>query len=72
MARKNNKFDELRSVSWLMGLMTGFNSSQSQKNPIQNVSAKQMELWMDNYCKANPLKTVFNGGQILMMELLKK
>jgi hypothetical protein len=35
-------------------------------------SANQVFLWMDNYCKTNPLKTVGDGGWVLFKELRKK
>lgn len=35
-------------------------------------SAQQVYVWMDNYCKANPLKTVTEAGYELVVELMEK
>lgn len=67
-----NHFSETRANAWLVGFMTGLNFSEREGDPLKKASAAQIFLWMDNFCKANPLKTVVDGGQILMMELEKK
>jgi len=68
--RKNHPMEELRTISWLSGFMTGLNfGDQFRNDPLKRVSADQIALWMDNYCRANPLRSVANGGEILMMEL---
>lgn len=72
IARKGNNFTDIRTNSWLMGFMTGLNFDGRGKNLLSKVSAEQIFLWMDNYCKANPLDTVVKGGQILMEELDKR
>jgi hypothetical protein len=41
-------------------------------DPLATISAQQIYLWMDNYCRANPLKTVDEGGILLYEEILKK
>jgi hypothetical protein len=52
--------------------MTGLNlGDEKERDSLQKVSAQQIFLWMDNYCKANPLKTVVTGGYDLMDELRK-
>jgi hypothetical protein len=64
--------------AWLLGYMSGLNTLHDievlkPKNPLDNISsANQIFLWMDNYCKTNPLKTVGDGGWLLFKELRKK
>lgn len=61
--------------SWLWGFMSGLNLlndylDRTPKDPLDQLdSAQQMNLWMDNYCQANPLETVSRGGAILYEEL---
>jgi hypothetical protein len=63
---------------WLLGYMSGLNTLHDieelkPKSPLGNInSANQIFLWMDNYCKTNPLKTVGDGGWALFKELRKK
>jgi len=69
--------------TWLLGFLSGQNrvwlfwSRQTVKgelsDPLDKLnSADQAFLWMDNYCRANPLKLVSNGGIDLFTELLMK
>lgn len=63
--------------AWLLGFMSGMNANHQVlrpelKDPLDPLnSADQIFLWMDNYCKANPLKTVGDGGVALFTELLR-
>lgn len=63
---------------WLLGYMSGLNVMHDVQNlkpesPLGKLnSADQSFLWMDNYCKTNPLKTVVDGGWELFKELRKK
>ncbi|MDM0117529.1 hypothetical protein QTI66_36050 [Variovorax sp. J22R133] len=42
-------------------------------DPLHNLtSADQAYLWMDNYCKANPLKGVADGAADLFIEVQQK
>ena len=64
--------------TWLLGYMSGLNvmhdvENLKPQNPLNKLnSADQIFLWMDNYCKNNPLKTVIDGGWALFKELRKK
>ena len=63
---------------WLLGYMSGLNTLHDiedlkPESPLKKInSANQVFLWMDNYCKTNPLKTVGDGGWVLFKELRKK
>jgi hypothetical protein len=63
---------------WLMGYLTGLNwlhdmVGNNPKDPLDALnSADQAYLWMDNWCKANPLKKVTTGGVELFIELMGK
>lgn len=63
--------------SWLLGYMSGLSSMHEKtgKNddPLDKVnSSEQIFLWMDNYCKSNPLNNVYQGGDALFIELMQK
>lgn len=60
--------------AWLMGYVSGLNTefyeSSSGKDPLGKLnSAEQMYLWVDNYCKENPLSELKSAGYLLLEEL---
>ena len=65
--------------SWFMGYLSGFNGGLltlgkgTLGDPLSKLGpSDQAILWMDNYCKANSLKTVGEGAQILFLEIFKR
>lgn len=63
--------------SWLMGYLSGLNSalsdSKTNLDPLNELSsASQAYLWMDNYCKDNPLSAVPEAANTLFLELLAR
>lgn len=68
-------FSNPSAVTWLAGYLSGLNAATPypNKDPLDKLnSGAQMKLWMDNYCKANPLETVGGGANELYRELAKK
>lgn len=53
---------------WLLGYLSGLNmawngNDKKPYDPLSKLSSRdQAYLWMDNYCKANPLKNVSTGA----------
>ena len=44
--------------SWVMGYISGVNNARSGKEDFSNgVSPTAIGLWLDNYCKGNPMAT---------------
>jgi hypothetical protein len=67
----------LRTIDefWLLGFMSGLNISGSphlKKDFLFDVTNQQIELWMDNYCRNNPLNKVVDGATTLAHELSAK
>ncbi len=68
-------FQQQFSKSWLAGYLSGINGSGFYSDGtdfIEGVSGAQTFLWMDNYCKTNPLNTVSQGANQLIRELYTK
>ena len=63
--------DQLASVGWLIGYLNGV-AVWSDVDILLKADGESLMLWMDNYCKANPLESVAHGGLLLGVELLKK
>ena len=63
------------SSQWLLGFLSGLNSglASPKKDYLNSLnSADQAILWMDNYCRNNPLSSVQIGANTLFEELMKK
>lgn len=68
-----SKYATLGNRAWLTGFLSGLNWDEYYKKALNKVSsAEQIFLWMDNYCKTNPLEKVGSGAKILMEELKKQ
>ncbi len=71
--KEDKEYQKALSQTWLLGYMTGLNLADTQgRDSLRKVSAQQIFLWMDNFCKARPLENVSDGGHDLMAELRKK
>jgi len=60
---------------WLIGFLSGVNIAlaTSKIDPLDQLSSGgQAYLWMDKYCKNNPLENVAKGASELYVELIKK
>ena len=64
--------------AWLLGFLSGLAFLHARKdfkpvNPLDSVSsAEQMFVWMDNYCKTNPLGNVTEGAVELFDEIVDR
>ena len=56
---------------WLLGYLSGLASS-SGVNILGDKDEESIYLWIDNYCKANPLDTLSDGSNELFGEQEKK
>jgi hypothetical protein len=56
---------------WLLGYVSGL-AVASGTDKLKSTDSASIELWMDNYCRANPLKYVDEGGTVLFNELGEK
>ena len=62
--------------AWLLGYLSGMNKIHNatggkSNDPLNALnSADQAYLWMDNWCKENPLKKVGAGAMDLFIELM--
>lgn len=59
------------NISWLSGYLSGV-AVGSKVDFLKTVDVNSLDLWMNNYCTKNPLKTVGEGADILVIELKKK
>lgn len=66
--------------SWLLGYLSGQNrmwrlmqKAKPAADPLSEItSAQQAYLWMDKYCRENPLSDVADGADVLFLQLVLK
>jgi hypothetical protein len=59
--------------AWLVGFLSGINVTGITDDSLKKIqSTSQIYLWMDNYCKANPLQMVSDGAYKLLAELVTR
>lgn len=69
---------ELMNKLWLVGYLSGLNlgfSLDERRKPFNyfaGVTTGQIYLWMDNYCRANPLSSAMIGSSELYKEKSNK
>lgn len=56
---------------WLIGFMSGLALGKDD-DILEGTDPQSIYLWMDNYCKANPLNDITYGGVDLYYELKKQ
>lgn len=61
----------LGNASWLLGYLSGLAAS-SGKDYLSGTDNTSIYKWMDNYCRANPLRDVSSGGNALAAESARK
>lgn len=70
---KSRELGSTSPPSWLLGFLSGANVYGSHKvDLLKNVDHDSLFLWMDKYCKENPLEFMEAGARLLLNELLKK
>lgn len=58
-------------MTWFSGYAT-MASGQSNVNYFKGTDTKSVQLWLENYCRANPLSTFNDAAVNAMVELHKK
>lgn len=61
----------LGNASWLLGYVSGL-AVASGRDYLSGTDNSTIYKWMDNYCRANPLRDVGSGGNALAADLAKK
>ncbi len=70
-SRKSGGISEIAPQAWIVGYLSGI-SVESGKDILASTDANSLYLWMDKYCRDNPLERLDNGGYNLFIELARK
>jgi hypothetical protein len=57
---------------WVLGFLSGVSTDNKGHDILGDVDAESLFLWIDNYCKSNPLQKVESASEALAVELIKK
>lgn len=68
--KEMNRIPILITRSWFLGYLSG-RADESGKNFLKGTDNESIFLWLDNYCRANPGKTLDSGGIDLARELMQ-
>jgi hypothetical protein len=55
-------------LQWLLAFVSGFNSAE--RGQQVRVDPAGMDLWMRKWCNQHPVKTVFEGAEAFIVEML--
>ena len=69
--RSNHDWAALADESKLAGYLSGI-ASASRKDFLRNTDSDSLFLWVDNYCQENPLDNLYDAGNKLSRELIRK
>lgn len=69
--REAKSVNEMTAEFWLVGYLSGL-AMLSNKDFLANTDTTSIYLWMDNYCKTNPLETIIDAGFKLGIELMNR
>lgn len=69
--RADDKLETIANNVWLLGFLSGM-AVKSGKDILKGTDNPSIFLWVDNYCRANPLKTPGDAGDALFEELVKQ
>ena len=70
-SRTTERFAALHSQGWLVGFLSGI-AIATNKDFLRATDSTSMSLWVDNYCRANPLKALEEAGSDLAKELIRQ
>lgn len=57
--------------AWILGYLSG-KAASTGEDVLRNTDKESIALWMDQYCKNNPLNDTADGARTLFKELIKR
>lgn len=71
-SRQDGPTATIYARGWLLGYLSGKSSANGLPGILKTTPPESLYLWIDNYCKSNPLKDTDDAAEPLFLELLKK
>lgn len=60
--------EKASTLNWILGFLAG-KAFESDTDLLASVDIPSISLWMDNYCRQNPLDSIVSGSIELEKEL---
>jgi len=70
-AQEQNGWPRIAQTAWLGGFLSG-KALGTGVDVLKGQSGESLFLWVDNYCRSNPLNDSADAGEELFIELKKK
>jgi hypothetical protein len=68
--RQRNQSNSQLNQAWVLGYVTAYNFHKpTQDSMTKPMEPRQIMLWIDNYCDANPEKNIADAAKALIEEL---
>lgn len=59
-------------TSWVLGYVSGATSYLAMGDLLRGQNTIGIDTWMSNYCAANPIKSIGDGADVLIRDLIKE
>ena len=69
--REKGSMSSLANGYWLLGFLSAL-AIETERDFIKGTDNASIFLWADNYCRANPIRDISDGGYRLFIELSKQ
>lgn len=69
--RSEKAWQVVVSQFWVLGYLSGMALGE-ERDTLKGYDNDSIFLWMDNYCRENPLKQLSHGGLTLHYELVRQ
>jgi hypothetical protein len=69
--RERQSKEKHAEQSWMLGYLSGL-AVGTKRDFLRGTSSEALKLWVDNYCKVNPLNNLGVAGAELAKELIKQ
>ena len=64
----------LRTQDWMLGYLRGVSDATTtplQVDPFASIDVVAMNAWLEAYCRANPLESIYRATGVLATEMLR-
>ena len=74
VSAKPGSSEENEYLAWLAGFISGTNvwNAYTRADILDGIDMPAIKVWMQNYCRSNPLETVLFGAKKLGLELIER
>lgn len=68
--RRDDRYPSWSNERWLIGYLSGIAIARHQ-NILGGIDNYSIYMWMDNFCRENPIKNTAEGAQEIYLQIIK-